>query len=390
MIRVKIAADESKEATLAHHTDPLSIALLCLAKSWRGGETQLLALARRLVEAGCGVRVLARGDATPAHRFAEAGLAVTPLVSGPQGPMRMRRALAELRPDVLHANDSRAASWLLAAAGLPIRMRVASRRVAFPIRSPWKYQLGADMVFAVSQTVARQCVAAGVAEDRVRVVYDGCEIPPTSGFDRRLVRRGIGVSENAEMLLCTSALTEEKGHEHLLASLALLASSRPRLVAVLAGEGPLKRRLMRRAFELGVADRVRFLGFRNQVAPLLAAADLAVIPSISEGLCTSAIEAMAVGVPLAASRIDGLVEAVSGDADQMLAWLAEPENPRSLADTISAALDDPRQRSERAALASAWVGTRFTADRMAASTLEGYREFLDRGVSLIPRPVVAA
>ena len=373
---------------MADQGRPLSVALLCLAKSWRGGETQLLALASRLVAQGCSVHLLARGDATPAHRFAEAGLDVTPLGAGALGMWGMRRALAELRPDVLHANDSRATTWLIAAAGLPIRLRAASRRVAFPIRSPWKYRRGADLVFAVSRTVARACVSAGLDDRQVRVVYDGCEAPRIDGFDRDLVRRGIGVASDAEVLLCTSALTEEKGHDQLLAALALLRARRPKIAAVLAGEGPLKRRLMRRAFELGVADRVRFLGFRNHVAPLLAAADLSVIPSVSEGLCTSAIEAMAAGVPLAATRIEGLLEAVSGDDDRPLAWLADPQNPRSLADAVTEALDRPGERTARAARAAAWSRTRFTADRMAEATLAGYWEFLDRGVSFDAHPTL--
>lgn len=160
-------------------------------------------------------------------------------------------------------------------------------------------------------------------------------------------------------LLNVAALAEKKGHRHLLAALAEL----PGATLEIAGDGELRGELERQARELGVADRVRFLGERpkREVAELMRAADLFVLPSLAENLPVVLIEAQASGLPAVATDVGGVSELV----DDAAGALVPPADPAALAATIRAALTrdyDPaalaaraRDRYGYAAIAARWT-----------------------------------
>src|SRR5712692_1225199 len=150
--------------------DLMRILHLDTGHEFRGGQRQMLLLARGLAQRGCRQTVLAPRDAPLYARSLACGIDTLPL-----GPVTLLRE--SRRADLIHAHDARAHTWAAVAAG--DRPVVVSRRVAFPVGngflSRWKYRR-ASRYLAVSEFVRRQLLASGIEEDKIFVVYDGVEI----------------------------------------------------------------------------------------------------------------------------------------------------------------------------------------------------------------------
>ena len=171
-------------------------------------------------------------------------------------------------------------------------------------------------------------------------------------------------------LLCIGRFTPQKRHATLLLALARLhregQGPLPRLLLV--GTGPLLPRMQRLAARLGLGDAVAFLGRREDVPALMAAADLLVLPSAFEGLPLVLLEAMAAGLPAVATAIDGTAEALGPDHP----WLVPPGRARPLAEALADALRHPDRRRQAAAAAQDRQQRLFTAARMAQGTATIY------------------
>ncbi len=148
-----------------------------------------------------------------------------------------------------------------------------------------------------------------------------------------------------DRVVCVASLFPKKGHVHLIDALALLAERRPAIALELVGDGPERDRILRRARERGVAERVSLLGARSseEVRATLAGAGVFVLPSVRlpsgrmEGIPVALMEAMAGGVPVVATRLSGIPELVE---DRVTGLLAEPADPRGLAAAMARVLDD--------------------------------------------------
>jgi len=362
---------------------PLSIALVSTQTGWRGGEVQAALLARGLRARGHRCEVLARRGGELARRLADEGIPVHTFSGkgrSPLGLWQIRRFLTRLAPDVLHANDSHALTAAgLAGLGLPIAARVASRRVEFPLHSPRKYERLADRVVCVSQHVAHVCREQGLAEQRLRVVYDGVDPARVAAGCRSRGRQKLGLAPQQRLLLTVGALDSSKGHAFLLAALPAVLARFPEVVVAIVGEGPLADSLAKTARHLRVDRRVRWLGYRNDVADLIQAADLFVLPSCREGLGSSLIDAMLAEAPIVTTTAGGITELVGplrGEAK--VAWTVPPSVVQQLSAAILSALDSPELCAIRSAAAQSRARRLFTADCMVESTLSVYREVLAR------------
>ena len=134
------------------------------------------------------------------------------------------------------------------------------------------------------------------------------------------------------------------------------------------GTGPGEAAIRARVARLGLGG-VDFLGPRDDVPALMAAADLLVLPSDFEGLPLVVLEAMAARLPVVATRIGGTTEALGPDHP----WLVPPRDSRALADALGDALGDPQRRAAVAAEQQRRLRLYFTADRMAADTIRIWR-----------------
>jgi glycosyltransferase involved in cell wall biosynthesis len=297
--------------------------------------------------------------------------------------MQIRRRLARAHPHVLHMNDTHALTGAgLASLGLRLPVRIASRRVMFPIRSVARYRRLCDRVVCISHAVARVCRERGIAPQQISLVQSGVDPQRAASGDRLRGRLALGVDESHRVLLTVATLTDVKGHKYLLEAMPEILQRCPHVRLALAGDGELAGALQSQAERLGIEDRVRFLGYRNDVPDLIMAADLFVLPSHAEGLGSSLIDVMLAGRPIVTTTAGGIPDLVGGiePTEEPLAWVVPPRDSGKLAAAILEALDSPEQCTVRQRRARRRAERLFTADRMVEATLAVYLEVLQQAV----------
>jgi glycosyltransferase involved in cell wall biosynthesis len=376
----------------------LRVAIVSTKRDWHGGEEQGRQLALGLHERDHDCHVLAPRSSEMAIRLVGGGVCLVPFPGGGRNPAAiwsMRRHLASFRPHVLHFNDSHALTAAgLASLGLAIPARVAARRVQFAPRNPYKYRLFADRVICVSREVACTSARCGMPRDHLRVVHDGVDPRRLCGRDRAQARNRLNVAADQTMVLTVARMSPEKGHRQLLDAVPAVLARYPHTVFLLAGDGPLRPALQRQAEQLGITRNTRFLGYRRDVPDLLAACDLFVFPSLTEGLGSTLIEAMLAQRPIVATSAGGipdLVGPIPTDEDPV-AHLVPPGDSRALSDAVQRALAVPARSARLARRGCERAWTHFTADRMVEGTLAVYRELLPPGIrqSATTRQIVRA
>jgi 1,2-diacylglycerol 3-alpha-glucosyltransferase len=262
---------------------------------------------------------------------------------------------------IVHAHSGRAqnlAYW--ATLGWPVR-RIVTRHVNFVPRHPLvhrlKYKWTCDGIIAVSDSVRRALLDAGVPADKIVTIHTGVEVPES--LPGR-ARERFGLTEDAFVVGHLGAFTAEKGQDVAAAAALILRETLPRARMVLAGEGPLKSRIPH--------DHVILPGFIADRAAFFAALDLFIMPSRSEAWGLAALEAMAHGVPVIASDIGGLAEIVDADSG----WLVPPGDSAALALAIVTAASDP-DRLRATGLRARERARLFSVERMAEQTEAFYR-----------------
>jgi glycosyltransferase involved in cell wall biosynthesis len=175
-------------------------------------------------------------------------------------------------------------------------------------------------------------------------------------------------------LVAVGRLNPVKNHECLVAAVRLLARDGLRVQVDIAGDGPSRAALVELARREGVEDRVRFLGFHDDRAGLLRAADAYVLPSWSEGCSLSLIEAMASGVPVMASRVPGNLEVLGEGLAQ---WTAPPDSPHDWAALIRRMAEaTPEERRGLSQAARELARARFSPSSYVRATETMYEEVL--------------
>lgn len=358
----------------------LSTLHLSTARSWRGGENQLLLLARGLVERGHGALIVAPKGTPLLERAAEAGLPTRALTIHGEldapGMWRLARLLREVRPDILHLHDGHAVLPGQVAARVRSAMGViAHRRTSFKVRGRWKYTGRVDRVIAISSAVRECLLAAGVPEQRTAVVYSGLEFPEPlarTSAPAQAWRRELGLPENAILAVHAAALTREKRQLDLLAAMrACVASGVPLHLAV-AGTGELEAEL--KAAATGVlAGHVHWLGFRRDLSALWAAADLAVFCSEAEGLCTALVEAQGAGLPAVVTHAGGMTEVV---AEGKTGLLVPVGGVKALSDALTRLASDAELRRRMGVAAGQRAREIFSANVMVDGILRVYQDVL--------------
>ncbi len=364
------------------HPGPLTVAIVSTQAEWHGGEEQARLLAHGLRQRGHRVAILARRRGVLAQRMAVEGYEIVQFPGKGRSPAALwciRRTLRQLAPHVLHANDAHALTAAgLASLGLGIPARVASRRLDFPLRFPFRYRAFCDRLICVSRRVAEVCREGGIPGRLLRVVHDGVDPQRVRQGDRRRGRQAIGVSDVERVLLTVAKLTDHKGHRFLLDAMPAVLAQYPEVRLFLAGDGELTETLRTQACRIGIEGDVRFLGYRNDVHDLIHAADLFVFPSYMEGMGSTLIDAMLAGVPIVTTTAGGIpdVTGSSESASEPTAWTVPACDSGALAAAILQALQSPDQCATLAQRARRRAEQLFTAACMVEATLEVYREVL--------------
>ena len=162
-------------------------------------------------------------------------------------------------------------------------------------------------------------------------------------IDRKGYKRNIGVPEDCVLVLSIGEMIERKNHEVIVRALAKVHNQN--VYYAICGKGPLKEYLEQLANELGVGERVKFLGFRRDIPELCNTADISAFPSKIEGLGLAGIEAMAAGVPLVSSDVHGILDYV---IDGKTGYALNPEDVDGFAKAISTLTNDENLRKEMA------------------------------------------
>jgi glycosyltransferase involved in cell wall biosynthesis len=354
-----------------------------LESAWRGGQNQALLLLKGLYERGHAAELVAAHGSSLSHRAKKAGICVHSVSRGlfrlPAVAM-IRSLLAQGRIELVHANEAHAvtAAWLaLATHNLPF---VVSRRVGFPLGKSWiarvRYR-AANCIMANSQWVADQAVASGAPLGKMRVVYEGVEIPSLPSAEaREAARNRWSIRKSDRVLGCVGALQQDKGHEWVIRALAVLRPEFPQCKLLIAGEGEYRTQLGKLAAQLKLQDQVIFTGFVKDIPGVYEAIDIFVFPSLFEGLGTSLLSAMGYGIPSITFFGCALGEIVENGQSGLQ---VEPKNSAEIAAATARLLREPEFAQSIAQAGRARVMQNFSADRMVEGTLKIYEEVLGTG-----------
>ncbi len=308
---------------------------------------------------------------------------VAPLPLGLTGARRvpaLARLLRRERPRVFHAHMSSpvACKWGLAAAVLArvpaVLGTVQVGSYEPPDRSAyWQLRAlarGVDRYLAVSREIAAELTGKlGWPAEKVEVVYNAVDSERAAVATPPGLREQLGGGPSRPLVLTPARLNPQKGHRVLLEAVAEV----PDALFLLAGEGSERAGLEAEAERLGVADRVRFLGRREDVPQLLAACDVFALPSLYEGSSLAVLEAMAAGIPIVSSAIGGTEELIE---DGRSGLLVPPGDAKSLAAALRRVLGDEELRQSLAARARERVEAGLTRGQMANRVTAVYRELL--------------
>jgi glycosyltransferase involved in cell wall biosynthesis len=358
-----------------------------------GSERHLEALVRELPRRGVETRmaVLAAGDA---ERFlARLRAQGTDAVRIPAGPdvnpaliARLWREIRRYRPHLVHTHLIHAdvhGQPAARAAGVPA---ISSAHGAHPFftREPYRSAARAAgrmarCTIAISEHVARMLRDQRIVPaQRLRVVHYGLDAEGWSGgdADRAAARQRYGLEDDEIAVGVASRLVAHKGHDVLIEAFAKAIDHEPRLRLLVAGSGPLRDELegsAKRALPQGTA---RFVGHVDHVPTFMQACDVMTFPTLpefGEGFGLAALEAMAAGRPLVASRVASLPEVV-GDVGILVQAGSVPE----LADTLVRLASDAQLRISLGSRARHRALTEFSLERMVDRTMDVYAEVLTR------------
>lgn len=228
---------------------------------------------------------------------------------------------------------------------------------------------------AITHAVKKSAVESlGISAKRITVVERGRDpdrLGERSQERRAAARRGLGLDAHQEVLLNVGRQEFQKGQRFLLEAMQQLIAVRPQLVLLIAGRhGNASSELQQLCHQMNLANHVHFLGHRDDVPEILAAADLFVFPSLYEGLGTSLIEAMALGLPIVASRIPAIEEVVEEGKN---ATLVQPGAFLELANAVETLLADRSRMTLFARHSREIFENRFTLEKSASRMVELYQ-----------------
>jgi len=305
----------------------LSVLHVNTGRAWRGGERQTLLCAARLSPFDFSSCIAAPAVSPLIERARKAG--ITTARFSPRGgldifaALALRRIIKNVRADIVHAHTAHAHTYAaLACLGLRRTALIATRRVDSPLsRNPLsRLKYGrCDAVIAISENIRRACIDAGVPPAKVVRIYSGIDLSvPRQCGDRSAVLAVPPGHTTSVIAGTVAALTPEKDIATLVDAAAIALRSRGDILFYIVGDGPQRRMLAEQARRLGIDKNVVFTGFRDDAEQCIAAFDIFVLPSKSEGLGSSVLDAMASGKAIAASRAGGVPEMIDHGVNGLL------------------------------------------------------------------------
>jgi glycosyltransferase involved in cell wall biosynthesis len=318
-------------------------------RGWRGGERQVLWLARMLDAGRYQSLIVARSGEPLAARARDAGIPVVetrPLVEfDPVAAWSLRQLIRRRTVRIVHAHTAHAVA-LAALATLQTSARlVVTRRVDFRLRSNpgsrWKYRR-ADGVIAISQAVADALIASGIIPSRIEVIPSGVDLARPTPPVARATLVTLGVPADAPVVVQVAQLVPHKDPVLFVDAIAVARRRIPTLHAVLVGDGPLRDAVHAAVARHGLGDVFHAVGYRTDADALLAAADVVTLSSREEGMGTVLLDALAFGKPVVATAAGGIPEIIEDGISGILTPVGDAP---ALGAAIAALFASPDRRA---------------------------------------------
>jgi glycosyltransferase involved in cell wall biosynthesis len=350
------------------------------ARTWRGGQRQVLLTVLGMRERGHRALLIAHPDGELAQRASEGHdlIRLAPRTEVDlHAAWKLSRIVKDLRPHIVQAHDphavaiaSLALSFITSGKCPPL---IASRRVAFRLKgnafSRWKYHQ-VDCFVAASEAIHQMLIEDGIDPARIVTIHEGIDLHRLQAEPAANIHAEFWLPTHAPVVGAVAALTHEKGHRHLIDAAALVVREVPDARFVILGDGELRPVLERQIKELHLDKHVLLPGFRADILSFIRSFDLFVMSSLAEGLGTSLLDAMALSKATVASDTGGIPEVVSHGETGLL---VPPRDHRALAAAISDLLKNSGRRERMGQAGLERVKRLFTAERMVERTLDVYR-----------------
>jgi len=232
-----------------------------------------------------------------------------------------------------------------------------------------------DKIIAVSEDIKNRLILAGVQESKVTIIENGIDIDEYASANCNVaeLKKALRIHNDSIVVGSLARLTEQKGQIYLLEAASKLIKENMPLVIVIAGDGPLKNHLMEHADKLGIADNVKFLGFRSDTRNILKIMDIFVLSSIDEGLPMAMLEAMAARVSVITSRVGDIPKVITNHKNGIM---VEPRSSDQLAKGIRHLMQDIENRKLLVENAYETVSNNYSHIAMASKYMQIYKEMI--------------
>jgi len=292
---------------------------------------------------------------------------------------QLRRELKRFGPQIVqtflfHANilGRLAAGW----AGVPYcisGIRVSEKRSRWPLYLDRVTNRFVETNVCVSRAVAEfSAIVGGLSRSKLVVIPNGVEV---ATFAEALPadRTALGIPADARIILAVGRLDPQKGLHLLVESARNLAPRYSDLHFLLVGGGTLRRELVRQVTELHLESRVHFCGWRSDIPSVMKLGYGLALPSLWEGMPNVVLEAMAAGLPVVASAVEGVAELVIPNGT---GFLVTPQSAEELTNALARLLDDPEEARRMGLAGQERVASQFSWDKMAAAYADLYERLM--------------
>lgn len=340
-----------------------------------GGERSTLLLCKGLVNRGHRITFACPAGSSFTDLFKETGMPVVPLEMTNASPWKSWRTIVKLalylrreRPDLVVVQMSKGISQVALACRLARIPLLATSR---SLKKLTAYR-PADHVIAVAGAIKKQLLEAGLEEKRVDVVYNGVDIghfkpnPENSAIKSRL-----GLPASGIIIGVMSRLDPEKGHDWFLRAARKVADHAPHVHFVFVGNGSRREALEEQAASSGLADRLTFAGYHEDITPWITAMDIVVLPSVDlEGLSRVLLESGAMGKPSIGTPVGGTAEIIShGETG----FIVPVRDEAALSAAMIELVDDDGMRRRMGAAARKRIEELFSLEAMIENTETVYQ-----------------
>ncbi|HAM39050.1 MAG: hypothetical protein A2474_00890 [Elusimicrobia bacterium RIFOXYC2_FULL_34_12] len=355
----------------------LTILHIDFEKTWRGGQQQLFWLVEGLSKKGYRNFIICQPNSELHKRLKEndyntIGFKILFEID-PFAIFKTKRIIEDIKPDIIHLHSAHAHTIGLIASMLSDQKTklVCTRRVEFNINNKWKYG-SVDKIIAISNKVKEVLVKDGIPENRISVVFSGIDLNRFENISTDYLYKEFNVKEGNTIIGTVGSLDYHKNHKGFIQAASLIKKSIPDAVFFIVGKGCLEKELKEYAKKLNLSDSIIFTGFRNDIPQILSIFDIFVLSSYTEGLCTSLIDAMAVGLPIIATNVGGVPELI---AENINGFQVLPDNPAQIYEAVMKLVKD-RNLLNRFSELNKIKAKEFSKDRMIENTEHVYWEMI--------------